>query len=85
MAFWWVNQNQTYREEHAGGYLWAPLKDKGGGTPFHWDNMKRVAAGDVVFCYVSQAITAVAYLADERIRRSKTVRVCIRCRRSVGK
>ena len=24
MRFWWVNQNQTYRQEVAGGYLWSP-------------------------------------------------------------
>lgn len=22
MRFWWVNQNQTYRREIQGGYLW---------------------------------------------------------------
>lgn len=26
MRFWWVNQNQTYRHEIQGGYLWSPKK-----------------------------------------------------------
>ena len=24
MRYWWVNQNQTYRQEIEGGYLWSP-------------------------------------------------------------
>ena len=24
MAYWWVSQNQTYRQERTGGFLWAP-------------------------------------------------------------
>ena len=24
MRYWWVNQNQTYQHEVAGGYLWSP-------------------------------------------------------------
>lgn len=29
MRFWWVNQNQTYRHEVPGGYLWSPKRKKG--------------------------------------------------------
>lgn len=60
MAYWWVSQNKTFEEEHAGGYLWAPEVDKGGSTPHHWSTMQRLAKGDVVFCYVGQHIVAVA-------------------------
>ena len=28
MAYWWVSQNQTFRQERDGGYLWAPRKDR---------------------------------------------------------
>src|SRR5436305_143760 len=60
MAFWWVSQNRTFEEEHAGGYLWAPKKDKGGNTPHHWRTMGELQTGDSVFCYVDQAIVAIA-------------------------
>jgi hypothetical protein len=26
MRYWWVNQNQTYRHEIEGGYLWSPKR-----------------------------------------------------------
>ena len=26
--FWWVNQNQTFAQETAGGYLWSPKRGK---------------------------------------------------------
>jgi hypothetical protein len=26
MRYWWVNQNQTYRHEVQGGYLWSPSR-----------------------------------------------------------
>src|SRR5947208_258708 len=27
MRYWWVNQNQTYRHEVQGGYLWSPKRE----------------------------------------------------------
>jgi hypothetical protein len=36
MRSWWVNQNQTYRHELAGGYLWPPKRKSNGGiNPFY--------------------------------------------------
>ena len=36
MRFWWVNQNQTYRHEIQGGYLWSPKKNANGArNPFY--------------------------------------------------
>src|SRR6266436_5935122 len=26
MNFWWVNQNQTYRQEREGEYMWSPKR-----------------------------------------------------------
>ena len=26
MRYWWVNQNQTYKQELGGGYLWSPKR-----------------------------------------------------------
>lgn len=51
MRYWWVNQNQTYRHEVAGGYLWSPkLKANGAANPFY-EFMREVAPGDVIFSF----------------------------------
>lgn len=60
MAYWWVSQNQTFKQERAGGYLWAPKTDRGGGVPHHWQTLTEVQPGDVVFSYVGQRIPAIA-------------------------
>ena len=30
MAYWWVSQNQTFKQERAGGFLWAPNQTEAG-------------------------------------------------------
>ena len=36
MRYWWVNQNQTYRQEVKGGYLWSPKRTANGArNPFY--------------------------------------------------
>jgi hypothetical protein len=43
LRYWWVNQNQTYRHEVAGGYLWSPKRNaKGARSPFY-ESMREVA------------------------------------------
>ena len=35
MRFWWVNQNQTFRQELSGRYLWSPKRNANGArNPF---------------------------------------------------
>ncbi len=60
MAYWWVSQNQTYRHERSGEYLWAPNTDRRGVTPFHWSTMNEVEQGDVIFSYVDQKIVSIS-------------------------
>jgi len=60
MAYWWVSQNKTHRQEREGGYLWAPKSGSGGVVFQHWSNMTLVRPGDVIFSYASQAIGAIA-------------------------
>ncbi|MBO9650972.1 MAG: HNH endonuclease [Variovorax sp.] len=59
MRYWWVNQNQTYRQEVHGGYLWSP-KRKANQTqnPFY-DFMREVAPGDVVFSFANTVIRTI--------------------------
>lgn len=57
MRYWWVNQNQTYRQEVAGGYLWSPKRKKGGRNPFY-EFMREVTPGDLVFSFANTRIGA---------------------------
>ena len=60
VAYWWVSQNRTFPHERAGGYLWAPKTDRGGGVRHHWETMMAVRPGDIIFSYVGQQIVAVS-------------------------
>ena len=64
MRYWWVNQNQTYKTEVPGGFLWSPkTKADGGKNPFY-ENMLRIEPNDVVFSFCDTYIKA-AGLATE--------------------
>ena len=58
MRYWWVNQNQTYRHELAGGYLWSPKRSKNGRLNAFYEFMREVAPGDLVFSFADQRIRA---------------------------
>lgn len=30
MQYWWVNHNQTYKQEIEGGYIWSPKTNRNG-------------------------------------------------------
>ena len=60
MAYWWVSQGKTFRQERVGNYLWAPQKGKNDTTFFHWSNMRLVQPGDIIFSYLDKTISAVA-------------------------
>jgi putative restriction endonuclease len=65
MRYWWVNQNQTYKTEVPGGFLWSPkTKADGSKNPFY-ENMLRIEPNDVVFSFCDTYIKA-AGLATER-------------------
>lgn len=58
MRYWWVNQNQTYRQEIGGGYLWSPKrKNNSQRNPFY-EFMREVAPGDVVISFADTYIIA---------------------------
>jgi hypothetical protein len=61
VRFWWVNQNQTYRHEVRGGYLWSPKRKVNlAANPFY-DFMREVAPGDVVFSFADTLIRAIGF------------------------
>jgi putative restriction endonuclease len=53
-----VNQNQTYRHEVPGGYLWSPVKRSDGARNYFYDTMTEVRPGDLVFSFCDTHIKA---------------------------
>jgi hypothetical protein len=42
VAYWWVNQGQTYDAERQAGILWAPTAMANGSTRVYWTAMTRL-------------------------------------------
>jgi putative restriction endonuclease len=59
MRHWWVNQNQTYRHEIGGGYLWSPKRNANGAHNPFYESMREVAPGDLIFSFVDTRIFAI--------------------------
>jgi hypothetical protein len=59
MRYWWVNQNQTYKHEVQGGFLWSPKRRKDGARNHFYDTMMQVRAGDLVLSFCDTQIKAV--------------------------
>jgi hypothetical protein len=59
MRYWWVNQNQTYRAEVRGNFMWSPKTRADGGRNQFYENMRAVAPGDIVFSFSDTVIKAV--------------------------
>lgn len=59
MNYWWVNQNQTFRQERNGGYLWSPKRKADNRINPFYEYMKVVAPGDIIFSFVDTYIRAI--------------------------
>lgn len=59
MRYWWVNQNQTYRHEVSGGYLWSPKRSANGARNPFYESMREVAPGDIILSFMDTRIPAV--------------------------
>lgn len=59
MRYWWVNQNQTYKHEVQGGFLWSPKARSDGARNQFYDTMTQVEPGDLVFSFCDTQIKAV--------------------------
>jgi hypothetical protein len=64
VRYWWVNQNQTYRQEIEGGYLWSPKRNANGARNPFYEFMREVAPGDLVFSFVDTRIAAIGTMAS---------------------
>ena len=59
MRYWWVNQNQTFRQETGGGCLWSPKRSQGNRFNQFCENMREVAPADLVFSFSDTFIRAI--------------------------
>jgi putative restriction endonuclease len=64
LRYWWVNQNQTYRHEVPGNYLWSPKRNANGNRNPFYDFMREVAPGDVVFSFADTLIKAIGVVGS---------------------
>ena len=63
VRYWWVNQNQTFRQEIEGGYLWSPKRNKNGQRNPFYEFMREVAPGDIVFSFFDTRIAALGIVS----------------------
>jgi hypothetical protein len=59
VRYWWVNQNQTFRHETDGGYLWSPKRNANGARNPFYETMREVSPGDVIFSFSDTVIAAI--------------------------
>jgi putative restriction endonuclease len=59
MRYWWVNQNQTYRAEIRGSFMWSPKRNANGARNQFYENMREVSQGDIVFSFCDTRIKAI--------------------------
>jgi hypothetical protein len=59
MRYWWVNQNQTFKQETAGGYLWSPQENSDGSKNPFYEFMTQVEPGDIIFSYKGTYLAAI--------------------------
>ena len=58
MRYWWVNQNQTYRYEVPGGFLWSPKRKSNGDVNPYYESMREVAPGDIILSFIDTRVAA---------------------------
>jgi hypothetical protein len=63
VRYWWVNQNQTFRQEIDGGYLWSPKRNKNGHRNPFYEFMREVSPGDIVFSFCDTRIAALGIVS----------------------
>ena len=59
MKYYWVNQNQTFKQETEGGYMWSPLQNANGSRNQFYENMRLVEPGDKVFSFKNTYVVCI--------------------------
>lgn len=63
----WVNQGDSFKEARRAGCLWAPERDVEGAILKHWETMKDLVPGDVVFTYSDTLLRGYAVIRSEAV------------------
>ena len=71
MRYWWVNQNQTYRFEVPGGFLWSPKNRSDGGRNYFYKTMEEVRPGDLIFSFCDTYIKAIGVVQRQAVTAPK--------------
>jgi putative restriction endonuclease len=71
VRYWWVNQNQTYKFEVPGGFLWSPKTRADGGRNYFYQTMEQVRPGDLIFSYYGTFISAIGIVQRPAITAPK--------------
>ena len=71
--YWWVNQNQTFRHEVDGGYLWSPKKKTNGNRNAFYDFMRVVSPDDIVLSFADTRIKAIGIVASHGYEAPKPI------------
>jgi putative restriction endonuclease len=71
MNYWWVNQNQTFKAEVGGGFLWSPKTRADGARNQFYENMREVEPGDVIFSFCDTRIKAVGVASQRAVAAPK--------------
>ncbi|WP_020166613.1 MULTISPECIES: HNH endonuclease [Methylotenera] len=67
MKYWWVNQNQTYKHEVGGGYMWSPKTNSNGQRNQFYINMTLVMPGDVIYSFCDTYIKAIGIVVNKAV------------------
>jgi len=62
VRYWWVNQNQTFRQEIDGGSV-VPKRNKNGRRNPFYELMREVGPGDIVFSFCDTRIAALGIVS----------------------
>lgn len=66
MNYFIVFQNKSFKQEHKGGFLWAPTKDSSGkAAKFHWESLLKCEKGDIIFSVINNWIVARAVVEEK--------------------
>ena len=71
MNYWWVNQNQTFKHETSGGYMWSPKRKSNGAHNVFYDNMTKVGPGDIVFSFADSQIPFIGIITSKGYNQAK--------------
>ena len=62
--YWWVSQNQTYKHEVPGNFMWSPKTNSRGGRVPSYDFMQDMKIGDIVFSFADTYIKAIGVVTS---------------------